>query len=147
MLLPRMIVIFLLKLALASAVFFGGGFHPGPQAQDPSPTPSPEKEEPADDRIYSAKEVDVKAKVIRILDDPPKPGADCARRMRLVASLGAVLRKSGKVTEAEILKDSGCRSYDEDALRVVRNVRFNPALKDDRPVSQYLKFEFQYSQF
>ncbi len=150
MLLPRMTKIFLLQVALSSAVFFAGGFKANAQAKDPSPTPSPEireKEEHAEDRIYSGKEVDVKAKVIRLLDDPPKPGADCPGRMRLVVSVRAVLRKSGKVTETELLKESGCSSYDQDAIRAVRNVKFNPALKDDRPVSQYQVFEYQYSRF
>ena len=46
----------------------------------------------------------------------------------------AVLRKSGKVTEVELVKESGCTSYDNDALRAVRSIKFNPALKDNRPV-------------
>ncbi|MGH9966756.1 MAG: energy transducer TonB [Pyrinomonadaceae bacterium] len=67
--------------------------------------------------------------------------------MRLLVSVRAVLRKSGKVTETELLKGSGCSSYDTDAIRAVRNLKFNPALKDNRPVSQYQRFEYQYSRF
>jgi TonB family protein len=150
MLLPRMTRIFLFQLALSSALLFAGGFHANAQGKDPSPTPSAEKrekEEPDDDTIYSVKEVDVRAKVIRLLDDPPKPGTDCPGRMRLLVIVRAVLRKSGKVTEAELVKGSGCNSYDTDAMRAVRNVKFNPALKDNRPVSQYQRFEYQYSRF
>jgi hypothetical protein len=108
-------MIFLLQLALSCAVFFAGGLAASAQAKDPSPTPSPEKrekEEPAEDRIYSVKEVDVKAKVIHLLDDPPNPGTDCPGRVTLLVSVGAVLRKSGKVTEAELIKGSGCKSFD-----------------------------------
>ncbi|MFN2513982.1 MAG: TonB family protein [Pyrinomonadaceae bacterium] len=151
MLLPRMTTIFLLQLALSTVVFFAGSFRDIAQTKDPKPRPTTaeksEKDEPAEDKIYSAKEVDVKAKVIRLLDDPPKPGADCPGRMRLVVSVRAVLRKSGKVTETKLVKESGCSSYDQDAIRAVSNVKFNPALKDNRPVSQYQVFEYKYSRF
>ena len=141
---------FLLQLALGSVVFFAGDFRDIAQTQDPKPGPTPapetrEKEEGTEDRIYSAKEVDVRAKVMRY--DPPTPGTDCPGRMRLLVGVSAVLRKSGKVTEAEIVKESGCTSYDNDAIRVVGKLKFNPALKDNRPVSQYQRFEFLYSRF
>ena len=141
---------FLLQLALGSVFFFAGNFRDIAQTQNPkpSPTPSPErreKEEPGEDRIYSVKEVDVKAKVMRY--DPPQPGTDCPGRMRLLVGVSAVLRKSGKVTEAEVVRESGCTSYDNDAIRVVSKLKFNPALKDNQPVSQYQRFEFLYTRF
>jgi len=141
---------FLLQLALGSVFFFAGNFRDFAQTQDPKPSPTPapekrEKEEPTEDRIYSAKEVDVKAKVMRFGNDPPGPGTDCPGRIRLLVGVSAVLRKSGKVTEAEVVRESGCASYDNDAIRVVRKLKFNPALKDNQPVSQYQRFEFLYT--
>ena len=147
MLLPRMTTIFLLQLALSSALFFAEGFQASAQGKDSSPTPAPEqreKEEGAEDRIYSAKEVDVRAKVIRLLDDPPTPGSDCRGRLSLLVIVRSVLRKSGKVTEVELVRGSGCSTYDTDAIRTVQNVKFNPALKDDQPVSQYQRFAYRY---
>lgn len=145
-----MTTIFLLQLALISAVFFAGSSRDIAQSKAPNPTPTPEKrekEEPTEDRIYSSREVDVRAKVIRPLDDQPKPGTDCRGRMRLRVIVRAVLRRAGNVTEAELVEDSGCSTFDQDAIRVVRNVKFTTALKDDRPVSQYQVFEFEYSRF
>ena len=150
MLLLRMTTTFFLQLALSSALFFAGGFQASAQERHPSPTPSPEehqKEEPTEDPIYSATEVDVRAKVIRPLDDPPTPGSDCRGRLRLLVVVRAVLRKSGKVTEVELVKGSGCSRYDTEAIRVVQNLKFNPALKDNRPVSQYQRFEFLHTRF
>jgi TonB family protein len=150
MLLRRMTTIFFLQLALSSGLFFAGGFQASAQEKDPSPTPSHkerEKEERTDDRIYSAREVDVKAKVIRLFDDPPTPGSDCRGRLRLLVIVRAVLRKSGKVTEVELVKGSGCSRYDSDAIRAVQNVKFDPALKDNRPVSQYQRFEYLHTRF
>lgn len=151
--LPEMTTRFLLPLALSAAVcFFDGGVSIIAQTQDPKPSPTPtperrEKEEPSEDRIYSTQEVDVKAKVLRILDDPPKPGTDCPGRMRLLVIVAAVLDKSRKVIETELIKESGCSSYDKDAIRALRNLKFTPALKDNRPVSQYQRFEYVYTRF
>ena len=150
MLLPGMTTIFLLQLALSFAVFFAGGFQASAQGKDPSPTPSPEehqKEERTEDPIYSAREVDVRAKVRFPLDDPPTPGSDCRGRLRLLVMLSAVLRKSGKVTEVELVKGSGCSRYDTDAIRAVQNIKFDPALKDNRPVSQYQRFDYLHTRF
>jgi len=147
-LLLRTTMILLLQLALGSALFCAGGFQA--RAQDPSPTPSPEehqKEKRDEDPIYSSREVDVRAKVIRPLDDSPQPGTDCRGRVRLLVIVSAVLRKSGKVSEPELVSGSGCDSYDRDAIRAVSNVKFNPALKDNRPVSQFQRFEFLHTRF
>jgi TonB family protein len=148
--LQRMTTIFLLQLALSSALFCAGGFQVSAQGKDPSPTPSTEehqKAEGSDDPIYSAREVDVRAKVLSLHDDPPSPGSDCRGRLRLLVMVRAVLRKSGKVTEVELIKGSGCSRYDTDAIRAVQNLKFDPALKDNRPVSQYQKFEFLNTRF
>ena len=150
MLLPGMTTIILLQLGLSCALFFGGAFQDSAQGKDPSLTPSPEqhqKEERTEDPIYSAREVDVRAKIIRLLDDPPTPGSDCRGRRRLLVALRAVLRKSGKVTEVELVKGSGCSRYDTDAIRAVQNIKFDPALKDNRPVSQYQRFEYLHTRF
>ena len=143
---------FLCRLALVSAVLFVGHFAILAQTKNPGPSPSPaperrEKAEPTEDRIYSAKEVDVKAKVIRPLDNTPAPGTDCRSRMRLLVVLRAVLHKSSDVRQVELIEKSGCNSYDEDAIRAVGKMKFTPALKDNRRVSQYQVFEFQFSRF
>lgn len=140
----------LLQLSLAGTVFFVGVVAVSAQAKDPNPSPSPEQVEQKkteEDRIYAAKEVDVRAKPIRSSADYPSPGADCPGRVEFLAAAGAVLRKSGKVTDVELLKSSGCKTFDEDVGRVLRNLRFNPALKDDLPVSQYQRFEFQHFRY
>jgi TonB family protein len=142
---------FLCRLALVSAVLFVGHFAILAKTNKPSPSPSPperrEKVEPTEDRVYSGKEVDVKAKVIRPLDNTPAPGTDCRSRMRLLVVVRAVLHKSGDVRQAELVEKSGCKSYDEDAVRAVGKMKFTPALKDNRRVSQYQVFQFQYSLF
>jgi TonB family protein len=143
---------FLWRLALVSAVLFVGHFAIFAQTTNPRPSPSPapegrEKAETTEDRVYSANEVDVKAKVIRPLDNIPAPGTDCRSRMRLLVVVRAVLHQSSDVRQVELVEKSGCKSYDEDAIRAVGKMKFKPALKDNRQVSQYQVFQFQHSWF
>ncbi len=137
--------IFLLQLALSSALFFGGGFQAnaqGKEGKDPTPTPSPEQqeEERTEDPIYSAREVDVRAKVR--LDESPSPGPECLGRRKHLVMVRAVLSKSGKVTEVELVKGSGCSTYDREAIRVVQNLKFKPAMKNNRPVFNFRNLNF-----
>ena len=115
-------------------------------AQESKPTPSPsesQKNEPEEDKVYSSKEVDVKARIKRQPNDIPQPGRDCDEfDHRLRAVLRVLLHKSGIVTGVNLVKGSGC-SFDKEAIRVARRIRFEPARKDGQPVSQYLQVEYE----
>ena len=117
------------------------------RAQESKPSPSPsesQKNEPAKDRVYSGKEVDVKAKIKPQPNDVPQPGRDCDEfDYRLRAVLRVVLHKSGIVSEVTLVKGSGC-SFDREAIGVARRIKFEPALKDGQPVSQYLQVEYEF---
>lgn len=104
------------------------------------PTPSPKDQ----DRIYTAKEVDVKAK-IKQATDTPQPGRDCFEfDYPRVVVLRIVLHKSGVVSDVKLMKKSGC-SYDKDAIRVARKIHFEPARKHGQDVSQYLTIQYEYA--
>ena len=110
---------------------------PATHAQQPKPTPTNQ------DRIYTVKEVDVKAKIKRPADTP-QPGHDCLEfNYPRVVVLKIVLHKSGIVSDVTLVKKSGC-SYDRDAIRVARKIEFVPAKKDGQDVSQYLMVEYAY---
>lgn len=42
---------------------------------------------------------------------------------------------SGRITDVEIAKDSGCKEFDEESLRVARLIKFKPAVKDGEAVT------------
>ena len=92
-----------------------------------------------DDKIYTIKEVDVKAKVRNQMENLPRRKIDCPENVSV--SLRAVFRKSGKVTDVIIRKSSRC-SYDQEAIEAVLRLKFDPAIKDGRQVSQYAEIEF-----
>jgi TonB family protein len=115
------------------------------QESKPSPSPSGSQEnEPAKDRVYTGKEVDVKAKVKRQPNDVPQPGRDCDDfDYQLRAVLRVILRKSGTVSDVHLIEGSGC-SFDRAAIAVAQRIKFEPAMKDGQPVSQYLQVEYEY---
>ena len=94
---------------------------------------------PDDDKIYTVKEVDVKAKVKNKLEHLPDRKSDCPENVRV--SLRVVFRKSGKVTDVTIRKSSGC-SYDQAAINAVLKLKFDPAIKNGKQVSQYSDIEY-----
>ena len=57
-------------------------------------------------------------------------------------TLRIVLRKSGSVTDVTVVKSSGC-SYDQEAVKTVQKLKFEPAIKAGQQVSQYLNFEYR----
>ncbi len=97
------------------------------------------------DRVYSVKEVDVKAVIDRQRSESGNPpsSAKCGIGRGLVR-LRVILHKSGKVTEVEILEGSGCNSFDKNAVKFVRRLKFTPAKKNGVVVSQFVIYEVTY---
>ena len=118
------------------------------QSKEPRGSSSPPEERqpqvPEEERVYTSKEVDVKARVTNKMAHIPEAGRDCPGKGWV--RLRAVLHRSGEVTEVALTKGLGC-SFDEEAIKVVRRYKFTPALKGSRPVSQYQLFEFRYTFF
>lgn len=93
-----------------------------------------------DDKVFRAQEVDVKAKLRNKLDSLPVRKTDCPDRVQVTLTM--VLRKSGKVTDITVLQSSGC-SYDREAIKAASKLKFDPALKDGQPVSQYSEIQYK----
>lgn len=97
-----------------------------------------EKNRANDDRVYTEKEVDIKADFAK-LEGSPQFTSDCPDSVSI--TLRAILHKSGKVTEVTLIKSSGC-SFDEESVKAIRKLKFILAKKDGRSVSQYLDVEY-----
>jgi TonB family protein len=116
------------------------------RAQSSIPVPTQERSTQGveEDHIYTAREVDVKAKLTNKKENLPKAGKDCPREGQV--KLTIVLHKSGKVTGVTITKGMAC-SYDEASVEVARKIKFTPAVKDGQQVSQYQMFEYRYATY
>lgn len=96
------------------------------------------------DEVYTAKEVDRKAVITNRRElDPERLGAatDCRSGARVVVK--AILRKSGQVTDINVIKAASC-SLDEKAAKIVSYAKFKPAMKRGVPVSQYIDVTYEF---
>jgi TonB family protein len=93
-----------------------------------------------EDKVYTDDQVDVKAKLKNKTENVPKQPIDCPKKLQVM--LRIVLRKSGNVTNVRVVKSSGC-SYDDEAVKAVQMLEFEPAIKAGHRVSQYLNFEYR----
>ena len=90
------------------------------------------------EKIYYPKEVDQK---IRIWSQP-RPAYPRTDRAHTV-SLKAVFSKSGKVTNIEVI--GRLDEFARAAIEAARRIKFEPAIKDGRYVSQHVRLDYNYS--
>lgn len=118
-----------------------------PVKKDPAPLPAEtkaeaesDKQKADEDKVYMPREVDVKAKIKNRDEYVPSYQRGCPRSM--LVTVRVVLHRSGKVTEAHVVKGmTGC-AYDREAIKAARGLKFVPAMKDGHPVSQYVDVEY-----
>lgn len=94
-------------------------------------------------RTFTAREVTQKA---QILAKPEPSYTEWARRFGVTGTvrLRFVLRPSGEVDR--IAPVSGLpHGLTQQAIEAARRVKFTPAIKDGRPVSQYVTFEYNFN--
>lgn len=118
-----------------------------------APTPDARQRERGDkagDTVYKADEVDVKAArkgesgvVVKRNDQAPAPFTGKCPAEGTV-TLRIVVLKTGKVGEASVVTSSECESFDRRSIERARRLRFTPALKDGRPVSQESEITLSY---
>ena len=97
----------------------------------------------ASDEPFTMQEVGHKALII-YKPEPPYTEAARMKEVSGVVRLRVVLSATGRVTDIEVVK-SLPNGLTESAIRVARQLRFFPAEKDGRPVSQYVVLENNYN--
>ena len=149
-------VLFLLLAILSPAQGQSGRVKSSPKKPTVAPVPVaaptppvPEKPKKSDlpkivdgERIYLGSEVDTKVFIWK----RPAPGATKeAKRHSFHGKvvLEAILAASGEVTHITILKGLPY-GLNEKALEAARQIRFEPAMKDDKPVSVWVQIEYQF---
>ena len=94
------------------------------------------------EKIYEPKEVDQRARIIR---KPVPQYTEQARRNRTSAwvELRVVLKSSGEIGD-KVIRDAP-DGLTEECIRVAREIKFEPALKDGHPVSMYIKVQYTFA--
>jgi hypothetical protein len=126
------------------------GSWPVPPAPVASPSPEgavkPSKPSPPriidGERIYTSKEVDQK---VQILKKPtPNFTRDARRKMtRGYVILRAILAADETVKHIEIITGLP-NGLSEKAIEAARQIKFKPAIKDGKPVSTWVEFEYAF---
>jgi TonB family protein len=95
------------------------------------------------EKIYQPEEVDRKAKIIK--KSEPRY-TEQARRNHTSGwvVLRVVLKSSGEIGDIKVIKDLP-DGLTEECIRVAREMKFEPAMKDGNPVSQYTRVEYTFS--
>ena len=117
----------------------------GPPNVGPAPlSPVPSLPLGIDTTWYLARQVDVHPRAIGRIE-PAYP--EEARRRNQEGTLKLMLKidELGRVKEAEVVEAQPPGMFDEAALAAFRNARFQPAMKDGRPVryQAYMRVDFK----
>lgn len=117
----------------------------GPPNVGPAPlSPLPALPLGIDTTWYLARQVDVHPRAIGRIE-PAYP--EEARRRNQEGTLKLMLKidELGRVKEAEVVEAQPPGMFDEAALAAFRNARFQPAMKDGRPVryQAYMRVDFK----
>lgn len=100
---------------------------------------------PDDTHIFRPRDVDQKARII----SRAEPSYTEEARENLVEGtvvLRAVFSASGEVTNIRLMSGLPYGLTDR-AIEAARQIRFSPAVKDGRAVSQYIQIEYNFSLF
>ena len=62
-----------------------------------------------------------------------------------VARLRVTFDKSGEITKAEITSSAGCNYFDKQALKAAKSIKFEPAKKNGKKVTQVKIVEYTFS--
>jgi TonB family protein len=95
------------------------------------------------DQVFPASELTQKVKVFH---KPEPTYTEGARKYHVngTVTLRAVFSKNGEVTKVDIIKRLP-HGLTQAAMRVTRGIRFTPAMKDGRPVSQYVELQYNFN--
>lgn len=81
---------------------------------------------------------------LKITAKPRVELGDCPQAAG-TARLKSTFDKTGKITAVEIVSSSGCRDFDNNAVRAAKRIKFKPAIKNGEPVTVVKTLEYSFS--
>jgi hypothetical protein len=95
-----------------------------------------------------------KQAVIKSQPDPEKPKKTSETGVKGTVVLKAILRASGQITDIKLVKvihegwsDKEVKDMVKKTIKAARGIKFNPAMKDCHPVSQYVQIEYEINKY
>ncbi|HKE58182.1 MAG TPA: energy transducer TonB [Pyrinomonadaceae bacterium] len=96
-----------------------------------------------EEKVYEPKDVDRRAKILRKSEPQYTEQAKKNHTSGFVL-LQVVLKGSGEVGEIKVIRDLP-DGLTEECIKAAREIKFEPALKDGNPVSQYLRLQYTFN--
>jgi TonB family protein len=111
--------------------------------QEPLQAPQKPTGETANRLVFRPTEVTTKA---RLLSKPSPEYTEKARQAYIIGTvvITAVLSQTGEVTNIRVIQRLR-GGLTTEAVRAARRIKFEPAIKDGQPVSQYIKVEYNFN--
>ena len=117
---------------------------PKPATLDADPVLFPPDRRTTDyNKVFSSKETDQPARII----SRPQPNYTDAARMNQISgvvALRAVFSSAGEVTNITVVRGLPY-GLSEQAIAAARQIKFEPARKDGRPVSMYMQIQYNFN--
>lgn len=92
---------------------------------------------------YSAREVDVHPRAMRAIE-PDYPVAADRQKLSGTVYLQLKVEADGRVGEVEVVSSTPPGMFDESAIQAFRSARFEPAIRNGRPVRALVVIEVRY---
>ncbi|HEV8368836.1 MAG TPA: energy transducer TonB [Pyrinomonadaceae bacterium] len=108
-----------------------------------APTVDIKTSERQNEKVYKSTEVSRK---VTLTAKPEAEYTEDARENKIEGNviLHMVLRSNGEVSDIAVLKGLP-HGLNDKAIEAARNIKFEPAIKDGHPVSQYLRVEYVFT--
>jgi TonB family protein len=130
----------LLFLAIGFVLLFAGPSSTSGQVGKPESSATPDAS-----RVYTGKEVDKKARVLR--KPEPKYTKDARKHgIEGTVILRVVFASTGRVTNIHVVSGLPDGLTDR-SIEVAQKIKFEPAIKDGHPVSMWFELQYNYHLF
>lgn len=91
----------------------------------------------------NAQKADRPLKIIKM--ETPRSDGECGNSGRV--QVRVTFSKDAIVSDAVVLKSSNCRAFDDNAVKVAKRIKFEPAIKDGIEISVTKIVEFNLSTY
>lgn len=103
---------------------------------------SQQDQQQSEEKVYKPNEVTVKAKILR-KSEPRYTEEARQHHISGTVVLEMVLRATGKVTDITVIEGLPY-GLNESCINTAKAMKFEPALKDDQKVSQYVRVVYEF---
>lgn len=100
---------------------------------------------PQDSETYY-KSTEVDQKVVVKLKPRPEVNKSCKKHSGRI-SLRVYFNKSGQISSAKIVTPSSCDYFNQSSLKAVYKIEFEPAIKNNQPVSYTTIVEYNWNKY